>query len=218
MLESAGAQLTVSCGVSGERPFMAIRDQKDHCLSWGLEGAEAVKPEALKEEIKEEDHVVQAFRQAMADAQGTVRYSEIFPGVDMICRNDSRFKDEFIFSAPESVCPVIFRLETEGLKLSRDEESGLVVFDTDSEKIYNIPAPVRASIIGNMKVKQQTVRGRVEIFRLYGCRKILPDLDRDDLKIIGIGSMNRIGHRTLITSHPSKVAIPDWENAYPDKS
>lgn len=77
---------------------------------------------------------------------------------------------------------------------------------------------VRVSNIGNMKVKQQPVRGRVEIFRLYGCRKILPDLDRDDLKIIGIGSMNRIGHRTLITSHPSKVAIPDWENAYPDKS
>ena len=140
-LESVGAQLTVSCGVSGEKPFMVIRDQKDHCLSWGLEDAEPVKPEALKEEIKEEDHVIQAFRQAMANAEGTVRYSEIFPGVDMICRNDSRFKDEFIFSAPESARPVIFKLETEGLKLSWDEESGLVVFDTDSEKIYNIPAP-----------------------------------------------------------------------------
>ena len=77
---------------------------------------------------------------------------------------------------------------------------------------------VRASSIGNMKAKQQSVRGRVEIFRLYGCRKILPDLDRDDLKIIEIGSMNRKVHRTLITSHPSKAAIPDWENAYPDKS
>ena len=77
---------------------------------------------------------------------------------------------------------------------------------------------VRASIIGNMKAKQQSVRGRVEIFRLYGCRKILPDLDRDDQRIIGIGSMNRKVHRTLITSHPSKAAIPDWENAYPDKS
>ena len=140
-LESAGAQLTVSCGVSGERPFMAIRDQKDHCLSWGLEGAEPVKPEALKEEIKEEDHVIQAFRQAMANSQGTVRYSEIFSGVDMICRNDSRFKDEFIFKARDAIRLIVFRMETKGMKLSRDEEAGFVVFDTDSEKIYNIPAP-----------------------------------------------------------------------------
>ena len=141
MLESAGAQLTVSCGVSGEKPFMVIRDQKDHCLSWGLEGAEAVKPEALKEEIKEEDHVIQAFRQAMANAQGTVRYSEIYPGVDMLCRNDSRFKDEFIFKDWEAARPVVFRMETEGMKLSRDEEEGIVLFDTDGKKVYNILAP-----------------------------------------------------------------------------
>ena len=140
-LESVGAQLTVSCGVSGEKPFMVIRDQKDHCLSWGLEGAEAVKPEALKEEIKEEDHVIQAFRQAMANAQGTVRYTEIFPGVDMICRNDSCFKDEFIFKDWEAARPVVFRIETEGMKLSRDEEEGIVLFDTDGKKVYNIPAP-----------------------------------------------------------------------------
>ena len=89
---------------------------------------------------------------------------------------------------------------------------------TESPSQKQIWKIVRASIIGNMKVKQQSVRGRVEIFRLYGCRKILPDLDRDDQKIIGIGSMNRKVHRTLITSHPSKAAIPDWENAYPDKS
>ena len=87
------------------------------------------------------------------------------------------------------------------------------------EVTLGIYAPgVGASIIGNMKAKQQSVRGRVEIFRLYGCRKILPDLDRDDQKIIGIGSMNRKVHRTMITLHPSKAAIPDWENAYPDKS
>ena len=39
-LESIGAQLTVSCGVSGEKPFMVIRDQTDETLqvSWGRGG------------------------------------------------------------------------------------------------------------------------------------------------------------------------------------
>ena len=56
VLESAGAKMTVSCGVSGEKVFIAVKDQEDHRLAWGYEEAEAVKPEAVKEEVKEEDH------------------------------------------------------------------------------------------------------------------------------------------------------------------
>ena len=37
---------------------------------------------------------------------------------------------------------------------------------------------VRVSSIGNIEVKWDTVKGRVENSRRYGCRKILPDLDR----------------------------------------
>ena len=40
-LESIGAQLIVSCGISGEKSFISLRDQNNHCLKWGLEKAEA---------------------------------------------------------------------------------------------------------------------------------------------------------------------------------
>ena len=61
---------------------------------------------------------------------------------------------------------------------------------------------VRASNIGNMKVKWITVKGRVEIFRMklqgkivVGSRKILPDLDREQRSRMGNGSMNSLVHR-----------------------
>ena len=166
VLESVGAQLTVSCGVSGEKAFIAVKDQEDHRLSWGYEEAEAVKPEAVKEEVKEEDHVLQAFCQAMANAQGTVRYSEIFPGVDMICRNDSRFKDEFVFSASEFARKIVCRLESNGLELSVDENGTIVAFDTDGKKIYNIPAPTLTDNEGQEGMVQVSLEGTEDGYRL----------------------------------------------------
>ena len=166
VLESAGAQLTVSCGVSGEKVFIAVKDQEDHRLAWGYEEAEAVKPEAVKEEVKEEDHVLQAFFEAMANAQGTVRYSEIFPGVDMICRNDSRFKDEFIFSASEFARKIVCHLESNGLELSADENGTIVAFDTDGKKIYNIPAPILIDSEGQEGMVQVSLEGTEAGYRL----------------------------------------------------
>ena len=165
-LKSVGAQLTVSCGASGEKAFIAVKDQEDHRLAWGYEEAEAVKPEAVKEEVKEEDHVLQAFFEAMANAQGTVRYSEIFPGVDMICRNDSRFKDEFIYAAPEFARNIVCRLESNGLELSAEENGTIVAFDTDGKKIYNIPAPTLTDSEGQDGMVQVSLEEMEDGYRL----------------------------------------------------
>ena len=166
VLESAGAQLTVSCGVSGEKVFIAVKDQEDHRLAWGYEEAEAVKPEVVKEEVKEEDHVLQAFFEAVSNAQGTVRYSEIFPGVDMICRNDSRFKDEFIYAAPEFARNIVCRLESNGLELSAEENGTIVAFDTDGKKIYNIPAPTLTDSEGQDGMVQVSLEEMEDGYRL----------------------------------------------------
>ena len=141
-LKSAGAFMTIQCGVSGEQPFVTVQDEENHVLSWGLEGAETIRPEAVKEEVKEEDPVVRAFCQAMANAQGTVRYRDVFPGIDMICRHAARFKDEFIYSSPEAARPIVFRMEAKELKLLQEKDESLVVVDAEGKKIYNILAPI----------------------------------------------------------------------------
>ena len=146
-LESTGAYLTVSCGLSGEKAFVTVRDEAGHVLSWGIEEARAVKPEPEREEIdeklQEEDPALYLFLQAEANAQGTVRYPEIFPGVDLVCHHDSLFKDTFVFSAPEVVRPVVFRLEAEGLALREDGErkGAFTVYGRDGKPVFELPAP-----------------------------------------------------------------------------
>ena len=53
----------------------------------------------------------------------SLQIKEIFPGVNMICRNGNRFKDEIVYATPESAQEVLFLLDVG--KLSVKEEKDL---------------------------------------------------------------------------------------------
>ena len=83
-LVSRGGHLTAVCAPSGKDAFITVADRKDHSLSWSIEGAKAVVPETVEERIPEtEDPAEGMFLEAMFKAQGSVRYPEILPGIDM---------------------------------------------------------------------------------------------------------------------------------------
>ena len=44
-LVSRTGNLTVTCGISSEKPFITLQDREGHSLSWGYEGVSPVKPE-----------------------------------------------------------------------------------------------------------------------------------------------------------------------------
>ena len=46
---SRGGHLTAVCAPSGKDAFITVADHKDHSLSWSIEGAKAVVPEAVEE-------------------------------------------------------------------------------------------------------------------------------------------------------------------------
>ena len=44
-LVSRTGNLTATCGISSENPFITLQDREGHSLSWGYEGVNPVKPE-----------------------------------------------------------------------------------------------------------------------------------------------------------------------------
>ena len=75
----------------------------------------------------------------MAHARGTARHSFIFPGADMIRRNDSLFKDKLIDRSPDAVRPAVFRPETGSMRLHKEKNDVFSVIDEKDKKRYHIP-------------------------------------------------------------------------------
>ena len=96
----------------------------------------------------------------MAKTQGTVRYAELFPGVEMICRTDSRYMDSFVFAKPEASRAIVRLMNPEGLKAAREKEGGISLSDGE-ETVFVLPAPVlfdSAGNIGTAKVLIETIQ------------------------------------------------------------
>ena len=143
-LISHGSRFVTVCKPSGAESFISLTDEKGHSLSWSLEEAEKREPEALAVETGEkgEDGSAEAlFLKAVERAQGSVLYPGVFPGVDMRCYADARFKDEFVFSEPASVRPVTFRVET-ALRPEYEKDRHIRLLDASGEPVFIICPPV----------------------------------------------------------------------------
>ena len=96
----------------------------------------------------------------MAKTQGTVRYAELFPGVEMICQADSRYMDSFVFAKPEASRTIVRLMNPEGLKAVREKDGGISLSDGE-ETVFVLPAPVlidSAGYIGTVKVLIETIQ------------------------------------------------------------
>ncbi len=151
------------------RGSISITHAKGYRLSWRIEEAKQVEPKAVehseadreiagrnaKEDLYghlKEQHTTEAqqkAREAMAEdlADELLRvgsraaYPGIFPGTDLTCvLSGTSFKDQFVFGTRESVRPVTFSFDCEGLYL-KEEKCGLSLVNEADETVYILPAP-----------------------------------------------------------------------------
>ncbi|MBR6861706.1 MAG: hypothetical protein IKM73_10345, partial [Acidaminococcaceae bacterium] len=102
-LVSEGPVLTVACVVPGEKDFLTVTDEKGRRLTLGLEGAQPVKPEIPEPgKIETEDPAEYGFLTAQANAQGTLLFHEIYPGVTLCCHTNGQLASTFAFASPEA--------------------------------------------------------------------------------------------------------------------
>lgn len=171
-LEATAGDLTVSCGVSGPEPFVTITDSQGRQMAWGLEEAAAITPKAAEQLPIPPAKTVRELREnAMARLYHQVTYPEIFPGVDMVCQSGTRVKDEFVFSAPEAVRPIVYQIEAPGMAFEKLDDDQVIVKDESGEMAFRFPAPYLKDAEG----KNGTVHVTLEPLE-EGCRMIcLPD-------------------------------------------
>ncbi len=151
------------------RNKIALTHPDGYRLSWRIDGAEVVEPKVITPEIDrkaavrdaEEDlygHIddrpvseeVKAARAKIAEALvdelsrvgSEAIYKGILPGTDLVCKlSGTNFKDHLVFSTKESVKPVTFVFESDGLTI-QETEAGLVLLNKQEETVYTFPVPV----------------------------------------------------------------------------
>ena len=156
-------------GVALLRNKITLSNPDGYCLSWRIEGAENDEPKVVIPEVDrkaavrdaEEDlygHLdtrpvseeVKAARAKIAEALvdelsrvgSEAIYKGILPGTDLVCKlSGTNFKDHLIFSTKESVKPVTFVFESDGLTI-QETEAGLVLLNKQEETVYTFPVPV----------------------------------------------------------------------------
>ncbi len=144
--------MTTTCGVSGENPFIRIRNEQANVLSWGIEGATSILPEIEQDEdaVAEEAAAAQAEQRptvrslrekVLNHLQGNAIYRDIFPGVDLRCKLGHSFKDELIFEAPECVRNVTFLLSAPGCTMQMNEGNVVLIENANGETVFRLPAP-----------------------------------------------------------------------------
>ena len=167
-LEATAGELTVSCGVSGPEPFVTITDSQGRQMSWGLEDAAAIAPKAAEQPPIPPAKTVRELREnAMKRLHHQVTYSEIFPGVDMICQSGARVKDEFVFSAPEAVRAIVYQIEAPGLTFEKLDDEQVAVKDDKGETAFRFPAPYLKDAEGKPGAVNVILEAQAE-----GCRMI----------------------------------------------
>ena len=141
LLECKTGSMDVACAMSGEMPFINLTDQQGRQLAWGVKAAMAVLPEASAASDAPARNV-RAMRERVLDhLHGEVTYKGVFTGVDLRCKLDRGFKDEFVFAEKESVRPVTFLLESEGRRMELDGQNVLTVLDEQGEAVFRLQAP-----------------------------------------------------------------------------
>ncbi len=139
---SRGSRFATVCSFSVSDHFITISDFKGHSLSWGIAEAASVKPEIPEQEKPETKNLAEAlFLEALLQAQGTLVYREIFPGVELRCHVDDCFKDEFLFREPSSCRPVIFHITTD-LCPVQEKDGSVRLTDEKSETAFLLLPPV----------------------------------------------------------------------------
>ena len=141
LLECKTGNLDVECSVSGEAPFIKLTDKAGRVLSWGIEGAMSILPDA--EEIQHEapQNVRQMRENILNRLHGEVVYGGIFSGVDLRCKLGRGFKDELVFAAQECNRPITFLLQSEGRRMEVNEQNKLLVYDECGHVVFCLAAP-----------------------------------------------------------------------------
>ncbi len=140
-------ELTVVAGIASAEPFMALRDDKGRTIAWGYEDAQAVKP-AIPEDAptekdpeEEPDPARDLFLSSLNDAQGRLRYSDLYPGVTLDCHTDGHFADEFTFDSPEAARDIVCLLKADGYKPILNKDQSVTLADKNGETVFTLCPP-----------------------------------------------------------------------------
>ena len=161
---SQGPALTAVCGNAGTELFLAIMDAEKHCLSWGIEKAQPVKPEIPAEVKLSEDEIGEStpaaisFLATQIKAQGAVRYIGVYPGVDYHCHTDGQLESVFVFHTPEAAREIVLLLKADGLKAQENKDQSIFFTDDAGEVIFRLCPPAvfdTAGDDGGVKVSME---------------------------------------------------------------
>lgn len=141
ILTSSGSRLTVRCAPSSNASFITISDSKELSLSWSLKDAATCVPEISEQKIPSTaDPAERMFLEALYQAQGDLRYPEIFPDVALQCHMDEAFRDSFIFSEASSIRPLLFHIDT-SLQPAEKDNHCIDLLDPDGETVFTLFPP-----------------------------------------------------------------------------
>ena len=148
-LVSEGPVLTVSCVVPGEKDFLTVTDEKGRRLTLGLEGAQPVKPEIPEpEKIETEDPAEIAFLTAQANAQGTLLFRDIYPGVTLCCHTNGQLATTFTFASPEAAREIVLTLSLDEFRAKVDKDQRIELTDERGEVVFTVCPPAVFDAVG----------------------------------------------------------------------
>ena len=108
VLCSTNASLQASCRETGSVPFITLREANGFSFSYGIKNAGSVIPAAENVSLTSASDI-ESLREKPLYADGAVRYPDILPDIDLVCRSRTDgFKDELIYRDLASVQPVTF--------------------------------------------------------------------------------------------------------------
>ena len=143
--------------------LVVIEDESGHRISWAFLGAEAVSPASLRDEKAQKAAQLDRIEQALIGTHAGALYRGIFPGADLKCSIQGHmFKDELIFSSPESVKTIRLQLRAPGLKPSKDEQGSILIADEKVFDLIPVKKEIKAEVSGLYIVGVKGIRGSLE--------------------------------------------------------
>lgn len=141
-MNASGDNLSIACGISGEKPFITLADNSEHKIAWGIEGAASVNPEAEKKGINSSDLTVKSLREEVLEKlHHQIIYSEIFSGVKMICESGNQFKDTFVFASKEAVRPIVYLITANNLTATVKEDREICFASMEGKPVFYFTMP-----------------------------------------------------------------------------
>lgn len=138
----ANDELNVELHRTGDAAAILTEDDSGRMLAWRLEDAADVEPVRIEKPCRERS-VCDLRRDVLARVEDEAVYPGVFPGADLRCRLQGlSFKDEVIFSTPESVRPVTFLLDMPGLVPERKDNGDIELIAPTGETVFTLPRPV----------------------------------------------------------------------------